>query len=155
MTAYNHHDFWTCVYFIQASSKPYLVKIGQSKAPRERLEAMMTGCPTPLILVWYMRTHVLGEQLMHEAFADQRVRGEWFFPHEKLKGFVNHCKREDLKILTPSVVEEVLPQYATVPQNLPESRGTYRTLFDSEYWEFIQSRKKRPVRLAQRVSGSV
>lgn len=68
------------VYFIQpVGGGP--VKIGVSNCPVARLTALQTGCPVPLEIVKTIPAiRNKTERDIHKAFAEYRVRGEWFSP---------------------------------------------------------------------------
>ena len=73
-------DSGLSVYFIQPVGGG-LVKIGVSKCPGTRLVALQTGCPVPLEIVKAIpATRNKTEREIHRAFAEHRVRGEWFSP---------------------------------------------------------------------------
>lgn len=55
-----------------------LTKIGISKNPRHRLQALRSG-PLDVELIWYARIASANvERALHRHFAHKRVRGEWF-----------------------------------------------------------------------------
>lgn len=62
-------------YLIKAEGSP-LVKIGFASNPKKRLASLQTGQPMTLSLLWSTPGNY--EDALHEAFADRRVRGEWF-----------------------------------------------------------------------------
>lgn len=70
------------IYFIGASEQaeaPRWIKVGFTAGdPRARLRAMQTGCPLELVLIASIPGPMKAETEMHEVFADERVRGEWF-----------------------------------------------------------------------------
>lgn len=65
------------IYFILA---PELnrVKIGLAQKPWERLSKLQTDCPCDVQLVAFIQGDLAAEQALHQRFAQQRVRGEWF-----------------------------------------------------------------------------
>jgi len=65
------------VYFIHAPAVG-LVKIGLAGHPMGRLTALQIGSPVDLYLVRAIEGGMELEQEFHRAFADRRVRGEWF-----------------------------------------------------------------------------
>jgi hypothetical protein len=68
------------VYFIQPIAGG-LVKIGVSVAPEARLAALQCGSPVDLqILRVIPCADRKLESRIHAAFAEHRVRGEWFLP---------------------------------------------------------------------------
>jgi hypothetical protein len=126
------NEFWTCVYFIQTSEKPYLVKVGKSKTPMKRMADLQVGCSGRLSMIWYMRSIWFGEVILQKAFEGHLEHGEWYRPHDRFKGFVRHCKANNLRVLTPDVLDDVLPKYAC-SGDFRSFTGEYRTLFESEY----------------------
>ncbi|AJT62476.3 hypothetical protein T261_0787 [Streptomyces lydicus] len=54
------------------------VKIGTSVSPEKRLKELQTGNPDRLEVLWYTSGGRELEALLHQAFADHRVEGEWF-----------------------------------------------------------------------------
>lgn len=125
-------EFWTCVYFIQTSESPFLVKIGKSKTPMKRMAGLQVGCSGRLSMIWYMRSIWIGEVILQKAFEDHCEHGEWYRPHEHMKAFVRHCKANKLRVLTPDILESVLPEF-TSSRDFRSLAGEYRTLFESEY----------------------
>lgn len=67
----------TNVYAIAAVGTT-LVKIGTSSNPAGRVKAFQIGCPLELRLLGNWWGGSLVETYLHHAFADRRVRGEWF-----------------------------------------------------------------------------
>lgn len=65
------------VYFIQGKDRR-LIKIGWSIDPKARLRQLECGSPEPLELVGALRGSPTDERRLHQQFALQRVRGEWF-----------------------------------------------------------------------------
>lgn len=55
-----------------------LVKIGMSADVPRRLRGLQTSSPRKLEVLWQREGGAALEAHLHEAFADQRVRGEWF-----------------------------------------------------------------------------
>lgn len=63
-----------------------VVKIGYTKGhPRQRLSALQTGSPAPLVLWAFTPGPESLERAFHEAFAELRSHGEWFFAYDKLR----------------------------------------------------------------------
>jgi hypothetical protein len=54
------------------------VKIGYAKDPYKRLRWMQCANPKPLELIAVLEGDYLVEGLLHQQFADNNVRGEWF-----------------------------------------------------------------------------
>lgn len=116
---------------MQACAPPYLVKIGQSLHPKQRLGDMAVGCPVGLVMVWHVPALTFGEQLLHAAFSNQWVRGEWFEPHPNLVRFVKDAKAAAPKMLAPEYVETNLVPLATYTgPEFEQYVWTYRKLFE-------------------------
>ena len=96
------------VYFIQAKESR-AVKIGWTKEQlRGRLSACQTGSHEELELVAYFSGSMQDEKRMHDYFASDRLRGEWFRWSDDLATMIaacreaHHLKYEHLVGLTPS-----------------------------------------------------
>lgn len=72
------------VYLIDSG---HTVKIGYARNPRKRLALLQTGNDEPLRLVAAIPGTKRLERELHELFAGDRVRGEWFFPTFELLEF--------------------------------------------------------------------
>lgn len=64
-----------CVYFVEGAG---LVKIGVTGSIEDRMRAMVPNSPVPLALVKTTWGDRETERILHEHFAEFRVRGEWF-----------------------------------------------------------------------------
>jgi hypothetical protein len=64
------------LYFIQTESGP--VKIGVAASPAKRLQNLQTGHHERLALVCTIPNGYRLEGVLHERFAEGRIRGEWF-----------------------------------------------------------------------------
>jgi hypothetical protein len=74
---------------MKESSKVYVIgcklhnvcKIGVSVDPNARLKSIQTGYPWPLSIwrVFEVKDAYAGERRLHQAFADWRLNGEWFY----------------------------------------------------------------------------
>jgi hypothetical protein len=79
------------VYFIQAE-RGGAVKIGvTSQRLESRLNQIQTGHPEPLRLIGWLPGGRGVEGKIHAAFADERLRGEWFSDSPRLSSFIRHC----------------------------------------------------------------
>jgi hypothetical protein len=67
------------VYLIQQGTHGP-VKIGLAKNPQKRLATLQQANPTKLHGIAAWRGLPFEEAMLHEEFADQRIRGEWFKP---------------------------------------------------------------------------
>ena len=77
---HSREDVW--VYFIKEGGAN-LVKIGLASRLYERLATLQTGNPRALTVIGLWRGRSLteaagAESLLHEAYVDTHVRGEWF-----------------------------------------------------------------------------
>lgn len=71
------------VYFVQSvDGGP--IKIGHSIAVSSRLRSLQSSSPTALRLLLQLPGGERLERFLHEAFAEVRLHGEWFSPHESL-----------------------------------------------------------------------
>jgi hypothetical protein len=66
------------VYFITCRESK-VVKIGSSVSPHDRLREIQIGCATPLTVEGVMPGGAAEERALHRNFADERIRGEWFY----------------------------------------------------------------------------
>ena len=74
-------DRTTYVYFIQSGYGA--IKVGIAKSPEKRMANMQVSIPKPLRLIakFPMPDRQSARNLekdLHEAFADEHIRGEWF-----------------------------------------------------------------------------
>lgn len=84
------------IYFILARGAESFVKIGfSSVCPWARMNGIETGCPLPMELVAMVRGDQAAERGFHRAFAELRVRGEWFRWSGILIEFVNTLPAPD------------------------------------------------------------
>lgn len=70
----------TFIYFIQAGGSDGPIKIGVSNAPHLRLAELQTGMPNELVLLATRHGNNRAEKELHQRFAADRIRGEWFRP---------------------------------------------------------------------------
>ena len=68
---------------------PGCIKFGKAKNARARVKVLATASPFPLRLRAAMDWPDETERLIHDAFADLRMHGEWFYPDEYLASFVS------------------------------------------------------------------
>jgi hypothetical protein len=108
--------YWTFVYFLQTSIEPHFVRIGQATKPAKRIKAIRLESNVPLCLISVLAANQSAKELLHFAFADQRVHGEWFHPHAHLKSLVRAWKLTGVTVLTPDIAEATLPRAMTRPQ---------------------------------------
>jgi hypothetical protein len=72
------------IYFIMTEECPTRIKIGRTLTLKSRFSNLQTASPMDLRLVAAFRGTSLHEAALHQAFADCRVRGEWFAPSYEL-----------------------------------------------------------------------
>jgi len=76
------------IYFIQAG-KNGPIKIGQTNnGIEERIAQLQTGCPYELRLLWCYNGDGYTEQVVHDLFKHERIRGEWFRPSPSILEFI-------------------------------------------------------------------
>jgi T5orf172 domain. len=81
------------VYIISNGESSY--KIGVSKEPSKRIEAIRNGNSKELALVYQSRKYSNAfelERKIHSLFAEDKVRGEWFY-FENVKEKINLIKK--------------------------------------------------------------
>lgn len=100
------------VYFVLARSAE-LVKIGYAKDAWARLSSMQVGSPDELLLFGVIDTYLPRqlEQDLHERFAAERVRGEWFRMTDALFDYVMKHGREAWDD-TPAATDQARPLQA-------------------------------------------
>ena len=77
------------IYFVKAGDAiGGAVKIGWSLYPEGRLLALQTGNHQELEMLGIMRGSVEDERVLHAAFSDLHIRGEWFLPGAELMAYV-------------------------------------------------------------------
>ena len=77
------------VYFIEAIGTD-MVKIGfTGNGVERRLAALQTSCPLPLRLLACVQGTEQYERALHERFAAERVRGEWFHLRGDVRAFID------------------------------------------------------------------
>jgi hypothetical protein len=82
------------VYFIGDLDRA--VKIGHSVDVTSRKREIQTGCYWPVKILRTIPGGRAEERRMHEAFAETRAKGEWFFVSAKLKHFVRRGVLKDI-----------------------------------------------------------
>ena len=74
-----HRSAGPYVYFI--GGEVGAIKIGYSKAPKERLTTLQIGSPIPLAILASFAGSMADEARLHERYAAHRLHGEWFERH--------------------------------------------------------------------------
>lgn len=64
------------------------IKIGTAGDVERRLRSLQSGNPVTLVLLGAMPAWGGEESELHAAFAEHRIRGEWFRPHPDLIAYV-------------------------------------------------------------------
>ena len=75
------------IYFMQAGNGP--IKIGFSTNIKSRLPEIQRWHPEEIRLLKMVTGRIEGERDIHRLFKEDRIRGEWFKPSEKLMAFIN------------------------------------------------------------------
>lgn len=65
------------IYLMGIDGRPQ-VKIGRSTHPEYRREALQTGSPEQISILWQRPGGAALENWLHQRFIDYRIRGEWF-----------------------------------------------------------------------------
>lgn len=73
----------TAIYFVQ-SEHGGEIKIGRADDVAKRLVGLQTSRPDKLVLLAAATGTVQQERALHERFAAQRAKGEWFWPSTEL-----------------------------------------------------------------------
>lgn len=84
------------IYFIRPIGQPGPVKIGCSRAPRRRLEEIARWSPIDLEIVATIPGGHKLEHNLHDCFANDYLRFEWFAASDKLTNLI-----EDLRAGVP------------------------------------------------------
>lgn len=74
------------VYFITDGEA---VKIGTASNVGKRLQALQIGNPRQLICIKQVPGDAEVEKLIHEAYADYRIRGEWYRYESEMKRLID------------------------------------------------------------------
>lgn len=77
------------------------IKIGRSNNPRTRVADLQTACPYDLGVIGVIDTAdaTETERRIHERYADQQVRGEWYnLRHEQKQRLLAQCDLDSRQI---------------------------------------------------------
>lgn len=91
------------------------VKFGRAKNPDARFRVLSTGSPVPLDLIIVAPWPDHYEGVIHRAFADERITGEWFMITKRVERFCHAMgmpgvsDRERLE-MSMAVLESVAPK---------------------------------------------
>lgn len=87
------------VYFAQTTDGA-MIKIGWSKAPKQRLKSLGTASAVPVQLIGKVRGTIQDEKKHHQALADYRSHGEWFHATEPVLAYIQSViKRSEARAL--------------------------------------------------------
>lgn len=79
------------VYFLRVGSR---IKIGRTIDLRARLTSLKTAISRPTRLTYVIRGDVRIEQRLHDLFAEDHVRGEWFRYSAAIKAWIRADKEQ-------------------------------------------------------------
>jgi hypothetical protein len=71
-----------------------VVKIGFTTSIRSRLRSLRTACPTQPRAHLLLKGSVLEERELHQRFAVDRIRGEWFRLSDAIRSFITEHKTD-------------------------------------------------------------
>jgi hypothetical protein len=77
------------VYFMQSGD---LIKIGVARDVQKRIASLQCGNPEPITLLAAVAGDHKTERHLHQRFATDRVRGEWFAYSPAIKAYVEGLK---------------------------------------------------------------
>lgn len=75
------------------------IKIGIADDWRKRIQNLQTASPIRLKRLLVLRSCVGAEPMMHQKFADLRMRGEWFRDDPRIRSFIQHCHGHKLFVI--------------------------------------------------------
>ncbi len=78
MWTHPYRDYYRHVIYIYFIRRGEYVKIGRSDAGVGRMADLQQASPEPLELMGTFTGIPCDEQMLHYAFAEHRIRGEWF-----------------------------------------------------------------------------
>lgn len=87
-------DRMLVVYFVQAGD---FVKIGKSTDWQDRLLALQTGSPHPVIPLLVLPATRHTERRLHVQFHRHRMNGEWFHLSAEIIAYIEAHRAEDLQ----------------------------------------------------------
>lgn len=82
------------VYFIQ-SGENGPIKIGFTKNIENRMRALKTSSPYPLVLIGYFKSNRKLEKQLHRQFKEHKTKknGEWFLPNAELLNLIEKAEK--------------------------------------------------------------
>lgn len=94
------------VYFVSGPGRADLIKIGWTQnAVEERVVALQTGSPVPLLVLASVRSMFAFERWCHRELAEYRRHGEWFARAPRLIRFIGRLRElGDITRYTPGEV---------------------------------------------------
>lgn len=108
------------IYFLQSSLDPNgPIKIGYSRAPKERLKALRAANSEQLKMILSIKGGMKDEYALHEKFAHLRHEGtEWFDPKPELLDFIKSQKFEDCEDPRENLSEELQEILGVLGENI-------------------------------------
>jgi hypothetical protein len=82
------------VYFIRAGD---MIKIGTTTTLPSRMDALAVSTPEKLEILLVVPGGRTEERQVHALFREDRVRGEWFRPSERLAEFIAERRDQDIR----------------------------------------------------------
>lgn len=101
----------TDLYFIECQCAERHIKIGVSVNVLVRLVNMRAHCPYELKLLKAAPGDAHLEIELHQRFAGDRVRGEWFRRSPELLAYIDALPSPEMKSTAPIAVPEPWPAY--------------------------------------------
>jgi len=104
----------TFIYFLRAGQ---FVKIGQSKAWKDRLAQMQTGSPYTILPLLILKAHPSTERKLHVRFRADHFRGEWFHVGAAVQEFIRANRAQ---CMAKADMDDLRPQEPPPPFNLAD-----------------------------------
>lgn len=86
------------IYFIGTQTHVKIGYVGDPKRLEARLKALQTGNPQPLTLLATMPGNRSDELALHRRWNHLRTSGEWFKLTPELHTFIQHERREKMRV---------------------------------------------------------
>jgi len=140
------------IYFIQAQTYPYLIKIGFTAASVvfKRFEDLNNMNAVDLRLILDIPGTLQDEQFLHLQFSAERKKGEWFLPSKKLLKFIlEKMKKKDISILQKPNKKDILTKPTFTKLNIFINRkGALNKFID----ELINEKKKSDQKYSNKIN---
>jgi len=128
------------IYFIRSGQ---YVKIGRANSPLARLRQVQTGNPLQGELLAVLPGGRNSEARLHSAFAEYRVRGEWFQLVPAIEEFITDARRDHPECqLTPQGDETKIPKTVGGEGRRHVENLTLQDWLDIVWQSAIQARDK-------------